>query len=89
MELELEVLELLFGIVEVRLGSRTEGVVGFGDGEFENLGGVVHLAFEGAPGFDAAAKAGELLHDAAGVIRIVPEGGFAGLLFEFGYARFI
>jgi len=89
LELELEVLKLRLDAVELfadAFGGR--GFV-FGDGKFEQPGGIACAPFDAPPDFDLGTKVRKFLQQVAGGIRVIPERGLGGLRFEFGYALFI
>jgi hypothetical protein len=58
------------------------GVAGFA-GEFVHGGRIVRLAQHRLHGLDHGLEALELIHDATGLLLVIPEAGLAHLLFQF------
>ena len=89
LKLKLQVAKRLFDGGQVFVRARADAVVAFAHRHRKQFGNVTHLVFEATPGLDPRSQCGEFLHNRPRAFAIVPEGGFSGELFEFGYARFV
>ena len=89
-ELELELEAFQLGLEGGLLGGGLpgEGVVLLLDGQLDELGLVAGALLDAAPGLDALTQGGDVLHDGAGVVGVVPEGGLGGAGIEVGESVF-